>query len=125
MTDNTANMPHLKLTVLSLRYSSWSMRPWLALAHAGAMFATETVELKHMQQQADFSKGTINMSQIEPMPLSDRRNLGSVHALFPVLRVDDIPIHKSSNSGTKALNIRAARSCLVASALLMPCISRC
>jgi hypothetical protein len=25
------HMSKLKLTVLSLRYSSWSMRPWLAL----------------------------------------------------------------------------------------------
>jgi glutathione S-transferase len=92
---NTTHMPRLKLTVLSLRYSSWSMRPWLALTHAGATFTTETVELAHMQQQADFSKGTIDMSQIEPTPLSDRRNLGSVHGLFPVLRVDDTPVHES------------------------------
>jgi glutathione S-transferase len=38
-------MPQLELTVLSLRYSSWSMRPWLALTHAGAAFTTRTVEL--------------------------------------------------------------------------------
>ena len=88
-------MPRIKLTVLSLRYSSWSMRPWLALTHAGATFTTETVELAHMQQQADFSKGTLDMSQIEPTPLSDRRDLGSVHGLFPVLRVDEAPIHES------------------------------
>ncbi len=37
-------MPRLKLTVLSLRYSSWSMRPWLALTHAGTTFGKETVE---------------------------------------------------------------------------------
>lgn len=35
-------MPTLRLFVLSLRYSSWSMRPWLALTHAGAVFETET-----------------------------------------------------------------------------------
>jgi glutathione S-transferase len=88
-------MPQLKLTVLSLRYSSWSMRPWLALTHAGATFSTETVELAHMQEQADFSAGTIDLTNIEPTPMSDRRALGSVHGLFPVLRVDDVPIHES------------------------------
>ncbi|MBT8442578.1 MAG: glutathione S-transferase C-terminal domain-containing protein [Gammaproteobacteria bacterium] len=88
-------MPDLKLTVLSLRYSSWSMRPWLALTHAGATFATETVELAHMQQQADFSAGTIDLTDVEPTPLADRRALGSVHGLFPVLRVDEVPIHES------------------------------
>ena len=77
-------MPHLKLTVLSLRYSSWSMRPWLALTHAGATFDTETVELPHMQEHG-----------VEPTSLADRRTLGSIHGWFPVLRVDGIPIHES------------------------------
>lgn len=93
--DNLLDMPHLQLTVLSLRYSSWSMRPWLALTHAGATFQKETVELAHMQKQADFSKGSIDLTKIKPTPLSDRRALGSVQGLFPVLRVDDVPIHES------------------------------
>ena len=88
-------MPDLKLTVLSLRYSSWSMRPWLVLTHAGAAFTTDTVQLAHMQQQADFSAGTIDLTDIEPTPMADRRALGSVAGLFPVLRVDDVPIHES------------------------------
>lgn len=83
-------MPQLKLTVLSLRYSSWSMRPWLALTHAGADFATETVELPHMQRQ-----GGSDLSKVDPTPLPDRRALGSVHGLFPVLRIDGNPIHES------------------------------
>lgn len=77
------DMPHLKLTVLSLRYSSWSMRPWLALTHAGATFDTETVALPHMHEK------------IEPTSLADRRALGSIHGLFPVLRIDEVPIHES------------------------------
>jgi glutathione S-transferase len=93
--DNLFDMPHLKLTVLSLRYSSWSMRPWLALTHAGATFSKETVELGHMQKKADFSKGSIDLSKVEPTPMADRRALGSVHGLFPVLRVDGVPIHES------------------------------
>jgi glutathione S-transferase len=75
-------MPALELTVLSLRYSSWSMRPWLALTHAGAKFATETVELAQM--------GTPDAPS-----LAERRKLGSVRGLFPVLRVDGTPIHES------------------------------
>jgi glutathione S-transferase len=74
-------MPNLKLTVLSLRYSSWSMRPWLALTAAGAKFDTETAALE---------MGTAN-----PPSLAERRKLGSVRGLFPVLRVDGTPIHES------------------------------
>jgi len=76
-------MPKLKLTVLSLRYSSWSMRPWLALSHAGAAFETETVTLPHMARES------------ETTSLPQRRSLGSVRGLFPVLRVDGTPIHES------------------------------
>jgi glutathione S-transferase len=76
-------MPKLELTVLSLRYSSWSMRPWLVLRHAGAPFTTETVELPHLTRRA------------ETTSLEQRRALGSVHGLFPVLRVDGTPIHES------------------------------
>ena len=76
-------MSKLKLTVLSLRYSSWSMRPWLALYHTGAPFETETVALPHMSREA------------EATSLGDRRKLGSVRGLFPVLRVDGTPIHES------------------------------
>jgi glutathione S-transferase len=72
-------MADLKLTVLSLRYSSWSMRPWLLLTHAGARFETETVELE----------------SFETTTLAERRKLGSVSGLFPILRVDGTPIHES------------------------------
>lgn len=72
-------MPELVLTVLSLRYSSWSMRPWLTLTHAGAAFRTRTVELE----------------SYETTTLAERRELGSVSGLFPILRVDGQPIHES------------------------------
>jgi glutathione S-transferase len=78
-----ARMSKLVLTVLSLRYSSWSMRPWLALYHTGAPFETETVELPHMARQS------------ETTSLAQRRALGSVRGLFPVLRVDGTSIHES------------------------------
>lgn len=35
----------LRLIVANLNYSSWSMRPWLALAHAGAPFRTIDVRM--------------------------------------------------------------------------------
>jgi glutathione S-transferase len=76
-------MSKLKLTVLSLRYSSWSMRPWLVLYQTGAPFETETVSLPHMDRQGDTT------------PLAERRKLGSVRGLFPVLRVNDTAIHES------------------------------
>lgn len=75
-------MPTLTLTVLSLRYSSWSMRPWLALTHAGVRFETKTVELP-------------GMGQADAPSLAERRKLGSVRGLFPVLHVDGQPIHES------------------------------
>lgn len=76
-------MTKLVLTVLSLRYSSWSMRPWLVLYHTGVPFEAETVELPHMARQS------------ETTSLAQRRSLGSVRGLFPVLRVDGTPIHES------------------------------
>ena len=76
-------MSKLKLTVLSLRYSSWSMRPWLVLYHTGVPYETETVELPHLVRQG------------ETTSLERRRALGSVRGLFPVLRVDGTPIHES------------------------------
>jgi glutathione S-transferase len=76
-------MPQLKLIVLSLRYSSWSMRPWLALTQAGAAFITETVALPHMMH------GGVST------PLAERRARGSVRGLFPVLHVGGCAIHES------------------------------
>lgn len=72
-------MAQLELTVLSLRYSSWSMRPWLVLTHAGTRFVTKTVQLE----------------SFETTTLVERRELGSVAGLFPVLRVDGEAIHES------------------------------
>jgi glutathione S-transferase len=59
------------------------MRPWLALYHTGAPFETETVSLPHMARQS------------ETTSLEQRRAMGSVRGLFPVLRVDGTPIHES------------------------------
>jgi glutathione S-transferase len=85
-------MHDLRLHVVSLRYSSWSMRAWLALRHAGADFVMETVELPEVQRQAagDDGKLAINVPD-----LASRRRKGSVTGLFPVLWVDGTPIHEA------------------------------
>lgn len=82
----------LELSVLSLRYSSWSMRPWLALRHAGADFRLRTVELPEMRRQTRADDGSLAAAVTD---LAARRGLGSVTGLFPVLRVDGTPIHEA------------------------------
>lgn len=85
--------PELRLHVLSLRYSSWSIRPWLALTAAGAKFETETVVLPDLAVQSNAQgQGLIDLKQDQ---LASRRAQGSVVGLFPVLRVDGTPIHES------------------------------
>ena len=88
-------MPRLKLICLSLRYSSWSMRPWLVLTHAGAAFETVTVELEDVRRQGDPADDSGNLVTIEESQLRERRALGSVHGLFPTLWIDGTPIHES------------------------------
>ncbi len=73
----------LSLSVLSLRYSSWSIRAWLALKHAGADFETRTIVLDDM--------GTASGTQLRKA----RRALGSVAGFFPVLRVAGEAIHEA------------------------------
>jgi glutathione S-transferase len=86
-------MTRLRLCVLSLRYSSWSMRPWLALRHAGADFVTDTVEVdlskRNPNQPSDGAREKTGDT------LNARRKIGSVTGLFPVLHVDDTAIHES------------------------------
>lgn len=82
--------PRLRLSVVSLAYSSWSMRAWLALQHSGAAFETDTAEF-------DMGRQTASASAIgaQPFDLQGRRRLGSVTGLFPVLWVGDTPIHEA------------------------------
>lgn len=82
----------LRLSVLSLRYSSWSMRPWLALHHAGAVFETDTVALDPTKQSVTPAGSAAALAGDE---LSRRRRMGSVRGLFPVLHVGDAAIHES------------------------------
>ena len=88
-------MSQLKLNVLSLRYSSWSMRAWLALSHAGADFSIETVELPNLRKQAMDTDGSKGVASMDSATAHERRALGSVRGFFPVLWTGDVPIHES------------------------------
>lgn len=48
----------MKLYVGSKRYSSWSLRPYLALAHAGIAFETETILLDRDDSKPNIAKVT-------------------------------------------------------------------
>ena len=77
-------MSKLKLTVLSLRYSSWSMRAVArAVSHGRAVRDARPWRCRTWRGRA------------ETTSLDERRKLGSVRGLFPVLRVDGTPIHES------------------------------
>lgn len=86
-------MRDLELVVISLRYSSWSMRPWLSLRHAGLDFRTRTAT-PTLGFQATAS-GETHGGPDPRADLANRRALGSVTGLFPVLWVDGAPIHES------------------------------
>lgn len=81
----------LELRVISLRYSSWSMRPWLALRHANIPFTTRTVEIPALSRQMSTGGGVAAMA----VDLGQRRDLGSITGLFPVLRIGEFAIHEA------------------------------
>ena len=87
-------MPALRLVVISLRYSSWSMRPWLVLTHAGARFETETAEVE-LGRQSLGTGDDAALAKIGRELVEQRRKQGSVAGLFPVLHVDGSAIHES------------------------------
>jgi glutathione S-transferase len=87
-------MPALRLVVISLRYSSWSMRPWLVLTHAGAKFETETVEVE-LGRQSLGTGDDAALAKVGRALVEERRKQGSVAGLFPVLHVDGTAIHES------------------------------
>jgi glutathione S-transferase len=70
-------MPKLELVIASLRYSSWSIRAWLALTHAGARFNTKTIGLL---TEPDWKEQILAHSPA---------------GKIPVLLVDDVAIHES------------------------------
>jgi glutathione S-transferase len=89
--EGNIGVPERELLVLSLRYSSWSMRAWLALRHAEIPFVTRTVEIPELSRQVSTGNGPT----VEGIDLVERRRLGSVRGLFPVLRMGELAIHES------------------------------
>lgn len=87
-------MSALRLVVISLRYSSWSMRPWLVMRHAGAGFETETAEVEVGRQSLGTGDDAA-LAKIGRELVEARRKQGSVAGLFPVLHVDGTAIHES------------------------------
>ncbi len=84
------------LHVISLRYSSWSMRALLPLLQAGANVEVRTVTLE-MKRQGDPESEMDPERYVEAAMarLKQRRALGSVTGYFPVLTIDDIAIHEA------------------------------
>src|SRR5688572_21258761 len=89
--ETADRFPSCELAVISLRYSSWSMRAWLALRHAGVDFHLRVADLPELARQANTPHGPVAQS----VNLEERRKLGSVRGLFPVLWVNGVPIHES------------------------------
>jgi glutathione S-transferase len=87
-------MTDLSLHVISLRYSSWSMRPWLALTHAGAAFRTHTAQVELAAQSAAAADDA-DFAKLAHDEVAKRRQLGSITGLFPVLHVAGSRIHES------------------------------
>lgn len=89
-------MPTLELHVISLRYSSWSIRALLPLLHAKADLSLVTAELDMARQGDPVPDQEVDAYlRAHSAELAHRRSLGSVTGLFPVLRVDGTPIHEA------------------------------
>jgi glutathione S-transferase len=69
------------------------MRPWLALTHAGAEFSTETAAVELGKRNPNDPMD--GMRERSGEKLAERRKLGSVTGLFPVLHVGGSAIHES------------------------------
>lgn len=89
-------MAHALLYVVSLRYSSWSMRALLPLLHAGAKVDVETVTLDMVRQgDAEPSMDPERYVQLAAERMAERRALGSVTGQFPVLEIEGQRIHEA------------------------------
>jgi glutathione S-transferase len=93
---NDTEPSQLILYVISLRYSSWSMRALLALLHAGAEVEVKTVALELTRQgDPEPELDTERHVRLAAERLAARRALGSVTGYFPVLSVAGEQIHEA------------------------------
>ena len=86
----------LVLHVISLRYSSWSIRALLPLWHAGAEpeIRTAELELTHQGKSRTVADDDAHVRDAAA-ELERRRAQGSVTGNFPVLEVEGTPIHEA------------------------------
>ncbi|MEZ4224746.1 MAG: glutathione S-transferase [Polyangiaceae bacterium] len=86
----------LTLHVISLRYSTWSMRALLPLWHAGAEPVIHTAEpdLSHRDKLANLADPEAHVREAAA-ELARRRAMGSLTGNFPVLEVDGTIIHEA------------------------------
>lgn len=86
----------LVLHVISLRYSSWSIRALLPLWHAGAEpeIRTAELELTHQGKSGAVADDDAHVRDAAA-ELERRRAQGSVTGNFPVLEVEGTPIHEA------------------------------
>lgn len=85
-----------RLCVVSLRYSSWSIRALVTLWHAGIEVEVEDVALDFKHQGMPESIGDQDAFVRDAwVELQRRRASGSVNGNFPVLWVDGTPIHEA------------------------------
>ncbi len=86
----------LTLHVISLRYSTWSMRALLPLWHAGAEpeIHTAVLDLTHQGKPDAISDHDAYVRDAAD-ELTRRRALGSITGNFPVLEVDGTRIHEA------------------------------
>lgn len=85
-----------RLAVISLRYSSWSIRALLPLWHAGVEVEVDTAELDltHQGRPQTMTDHDTHVREAAA-ELKRRRGLGSVTGNFPVLWVEGSPIHEA------------------------------
>eukprot|EP00924_Labyrinthula_sp_SR-Ha-C_P016777 snap_masked-scaffold_6-processed-gene-14.3-mRNA-1 protein AED:1.00 eAED:1.00 QI:0/-1/0/0/-1/1/1/0/249 len=74
----------MELLALSLRYSTWTMRAWLALDKTGADFTTRVVQLENKKRDSNPTK-IVRSPEDE---IEHRRALGSPNGTFPVLKLN-------------------------------------
>lgn len=106
----------LRLVIANLNYSSWSMRPWLALEHAGAPFSIHDVGLKTRdgwkQRILDFS-GAGKVPILVDGALSVHESLAiceTVNELFPEARL--WPAERALRARGRAISAEMASSFL-------------
>jgi glutathione S-transferase len=98
----------LTLYVGSKRYSSWSLRPYLALAHAGASFETKTILLDQADTKANIA--AVNPAARVPVLHHDQQIVWDSLAICEYVA----ELHPDANLWPTARSERARARCVSA-----------